>query len=141
MSSSHPPVHVFAYGTLMFDPVWTRVVQGKYRCAHASLEGHRRLRIRGETYPALRPGEAHQRVNGVLYFAIDPDDLQRLDRFEGAEYERQRLVVETPKGPMEAGVYVYKEQFVRRLSGQEWEPEWFASKGIHRFLSRYRGFI
>ena len=45
--------HVFTYGSLMYAPVWERVVVGRYQAAQASAAGFRRHAVRGETYPGV----------------------------------------------------------------------------------------
>ena len=41
-------IDLFCYGSLMFDPVWTRVVQGGYPAQPARLRGWRRGAVIGE---------------------------------------------------------------------------------------------
>ncbi len=84
--------NVFTYGSLMYEAVWTRVVRGQYASARARLPGFRRLAIRDETYPAV-VADAGAEVLGRLWFDISPDDIERLDRFEGSEYRRQAVPV------------------------------------------------
>ena len=50
--------HVFTYGSLMFDRVWSRVVCGTYPAAAATLSGFRRQRVLDQDYPSL------QRIDG-----------------------------------------------------------------------------
>ena len=79
--------HIFTYGSLMFAEVWQRVVRGSYRSAPATIVDHARYALRGETYPGMI-AEAGGTVLGVLYFAVDAQDLALLDAFEGTEYRR-----------------------------------------------------
>ncbi|WP_207061735.1 gamma-glutamylcyclotransferase family protein [Motiliproteus sp. SC1-56] len=134
-------MHVFTYGTLMFDPVWSRVVAARYPTVPGKLAGFRRMRVRGDAYPALIPGVAQDVVGGRVYLSVDMDDVLRLDRFEGEQYSRCVKEIQTEKGPLRCAVYVFKPQYLRLVSEHTWEPEWFARRGIHRFLNRYRGFL
>ena len=43
--------HLFVYGTLMYAPVWRRLVLGNHRKTRARLTGYRRFGIRGQVYP------------------------------------------------------------------------------------------
>lgn len=81
--------HIFTYGCLMFDPVWTRVVGGRYKKRTARLDGFCRRRMHGQIYPAVVPCSAEAHVEGVLYLDVDEADIGRLDRFEGKYYKRQ----------------------------------------------------
>lgn len=95
--------HVFTYGSLMYEAVWTRVARGHYPSTRARLAGFRRLAIRDETYPAVVPDPGAE-VLGRLWFGVSPADVERLDRFEGSEYRRQIVRVRSlPAGDAAAG--------------------------------------
>jgi gamma-glutamylcyclotransferase (GGCT)/AIG2-like uncharacterized protein YtfP len=124
--------HVFTYGSLMFDPVWQRVVRGRYRSTPATLDGHVRLIVEGETYPGMIVRTGSQ-VAGVLYFDVDTADLAALDYFEGQDYERICVSVNTDfDGIVQAETYLYLP--VQRLLDQAWEPGAFQ---MQRFLQTY----
>lgn len=95
--AGQPSLHVFTYGSLMFAPVWERVVQGRYRSLPAQLQGYVRLVVRGVSYPGIVEREG-AKVDGLLYLDVVAADLDRLDRFEGSEYARRDLVVSLPDG-------------------------------------------
>jgi gamma-glutamylcyclotransferase (GGCT)/AIG2-like uncharacterized protein YtfP len=58
-------------------------------------------------YPALVPSDDGNKVEVHLFEAADlPLHWQRLDDFEGAEYRRARINVETDDGLVEAWIYV-----------------------------------
>jgi gamma-glutamylcyclotransferase (GGCT)/AIG2-like uncharacterized protein YtfP len=124
--------HVFTYGSLMFAPVWTRVVAGTYRSVEATLRDHARFAIRDETYPGMiaSPGSS---VAGVLYLDVDAADLARLDDFETEDYRREAVVVVCADGVECRGeAYLYTQ--VERLLAQSWEPDAFA---LERFIETY----
>ena len=124
--------HVFTYGSLMFDAVWSRVVQGRYRSIEGSVAEHARFAIDGEDYPGMVPyGDA--RTTGLLYLDVDAGDLARLDEFEGTDYRREVVTVAAADGvAREAQTYIYLR--VDRLLGAPWAPEAFA---MQRFLETY----
>ncbi len=131
-------MHLFTYGSLMYPPVWNRVVAGRYACCPATLAGYRRLQVRGEAYPALWPGEPGDRVTGVLYFDLQPADLGRLDRFEGEQYEHLRVICQTDAGPQEALAYGFRAHCRALLGTADWDPAWFEREGLKAFIRRYR---
>ena len=134
-------MHVLTYGSLMFPPVWSTVVAGRYRSAEAWLDGHRRRAVRGQSYPALVPGAAADRVRGVVYLDVSADDLARLDRFEGAAYARQEVdCALADGGTVRAWVYTVKPEHAGAVTDQDWDPDWFAREGIHQFRAGYQGF-
>lgn len=134
-------INVFTYGSLMFEPVWGRVVRGRYRSMTARLFGYVRKKVRGQEYPAVIPGEASAEVHGVLYLAVAPGDLERLDRFEGPLYRRRQAPLLLPDGSRRPGfLYVLRTEFRDRLDSEEWNPQEFSRSGIGRFLAGYEGF-
>lgn len=126
------PHHVFTYGSLMFAPVWERVVTAVYRSSPADLTGYRRFAIVGETYPGIMETEAGA-LTGVLYFDVNDADLQALDDFEGGDYQRRAVQVTMQTGaPLTAQTYVYL--LPERLATHDWDV---ASFPITRFMQTY----
>jgi gamma-glutamylcyclotransferase (GGCT)/AIG2-like uncharacterized protein YtfP len=148
-------VNVFTYGSLMYDAVWARVVRGQYSSVPARLSGFRRLAIRDETYPAVVP-DADAEVLGRLWFDVSPDDVERLDRFEGSEYRRQAVPVTplpardaTPgvpggraeglpvqrSGCVSAHCYLWLDP--ARLLAQPWDESAFEREHLAGFAQRH----
>ena len=124
--------HIFTYGSLMFAEVWQPLVGGRYRSEPAVLPGYRRFAVPGVAYPGIvaAPG---QEVAGLLYRDVAPDDLARLDLFEGAEYRRDALPVTLADGSaLVAETYVWLDH--GRLSDAAWLPEAFR---LGEFLRTY----
>lgn len=58
-------------------------------------------------YPALVLDDAGDQIGVHLFESIDlPDHWSRLDAFEGIEYRRAKVQVETDNGPVEAWIYI-----------------------------------
>ncbi len=134
-------MNIFTYGSLMFDQVWSKVVKGTYTKTRARLFCYQRRRLSGETYPALIPGSRDDYVDGIVYFNIDPTDSKRLDRFEGIYYAKKLVTCILPDGRLvSAHVYVFKQEYSALVDEESWNPEWFESIGIHRFMAAYGGY-
>jgi gamma-glutamylcyclotransferase (GGCT)/AIG2-like uncharacterized protein YtfP len=134
-------VHLFCYGSLMFTPVWSRVVQGTYDRIEAQLRGFQRRGVRDKIYPCLIPGSHEDIVDGVVYLHIHPTDMARLDAFEGDLYDRQTVTcVEAAQRSYEAAVYVLKARFRSIATDAAWDARWFATEGLPQFLRHYQGF-
>jgi len=134
-------MHLFAYGSLMFKEVWSKVVSGTYEKRQGRLFGYSRREILGETYPALVPGSQNDWVDGTVYFDLNGSDIGALDRFEGDQYRRRREICQLADGGyIIAWVFVFKSEYGNRVSPSEWCPEQFVESGIASFLSRYQGF-
>ena len=144
-AGTNPPysvdmIHIFTYGSLMFNPVWSTVVTGTYEHCPARLPGFVRRSIRGEDYPAIIADRLAATVDGVLYLGVDRDDLARLDAFEGTIYFRQQVQVRTADNLFAAETYVLGNAYRHLLGDEPWRPEAFEKTGIHRFLDSYHGF-
>ncbi len=128
-------MHVFTYGSLMFDPVWCRVVAGRYAAVAARADGVRRHAVRGETYPGavLAAGAS---IEGRLYLDVDDADLARLDDFEGPDYRRIVVPTQSTDGTVrEAGLYLYLP--TDRLLSDDWDVAWFEREGIVAFMKAF----
>lgn len=124
--------HVFTYGSLMFAPVWQRVVTARHRSCSADLAGYRRFALTDKTYPGMIEAVAG-RVSGVLYFDVDDADLRALDDFEGNEYQRRTVQVATlTQGVVTAQTYLFL--LPARLAAHDWDPAAFS---IERFKVTY----
>lgn len=132
-------VNVFTYGSLMYDAVWGRLADARHRSVAAVIEGHRRFAVAGETYPALIEAPGH-RVAGRLWLAVGPADVDRLDRFEGADYRRCRVMVTVdpavdPSGRIEAQCYLWLD--ASRLLPDDWDVAAFERDHLAGFAQRH----
>lgn len=130
---------LFTYGSLMFEPVWRRLV--KHACAsmRAELPGFRRERVAGETYPGIVP-DRDARTIGRVYFGLDNEALERLDLFEGQAYRRSPVTAWITghsgwRVPIEVETYVYCD--ATALSGERWIPEVFERESAAVFFERH----
>lgn len=131
-------MHVFTYGSLMFEPIWSKVVSGKYEKTEARLSGYKRLKIKDEVYPALLPGADTDSVEGIVYRNVSFGDLKRIEEFEGQYYRREITACRLPDGStLIACVYVLDGRFNNLVEDELWEPEWFEKVGIQIFLEKY----
>ena len=144
---------LFAYGTLLFPEV-LRVVAGRDLPKQpAALERFVRRRLDGELFPAIIDGGERDRVAGALYRGLDQRSWRRLDRFEGALYERRAVRVRcaasslaAPAPPQDAATieaatcpafaYVLLPAWRHRLGEGEWDPAAFERDHLAAFLAR-----
>ena len=101
--------HLFVYGTLIAGS--GNAVE---RAAHATLGPGVAGVVQGVLYaipdtggwyPALLPGEGV--VHGVMHPVLPGLDLRMLDAYEGADYQRRVVSVETASGPVMAQAYLW----------------------------------
>ena len=131
-------IHVFTYGSLMFDRVWSKVVGDVWGKTDARLYGYKRRKIRGAVYPALVPGIAEDYVDGIVYLNVGKSDIEILDNFEGEHYQKETVECKLTDGSkIIATVYVFKEEHRNLIEDEEWDPIWFSEVGICLFLTEY----
>lgn len=125
----------------MFDPVWNVLIKNRYNKIDASLNGYKRVTVKGEVYPGLIESAEHA-VNGVLVLGVAKADIVELDRFEGEYYHRQGVKVEAMDGRLyQAETYVFRHQYRYLLSDSVWNVKLFREQGIKTFLAEYSGFM
>ncbi|MEM7212513.1 MAG: NUDIX domain-containing protein [Pseudomonadota bacterium] len=95
---------MFFFGSLrdreLLEVVLDRAVDDADLSA-AWAQDHATLQMQGEPYPwlAAMPGS---RAEGVVVAGLSPEDIERLEYFEEAEYGLAPIVLETASGPVEA---------------------------------------
>lgn len=136
--------HIFTYGSLMFEPVWNKIVSARYQSVPAQLPNFCRLGIRGETYPATVPAPdvPGAVVSGRLWLDVQAPDLARLDAFEGTEYRRESVVVQTDPGAglgaqLPAQCYVWLDS--ARLLATDWDVAGFEREHLAQFAQQHGG--
>jgi gamma-glutamylcyclotransferase (GGCT)/AIG2-like uncharacterized protein YtfP len=124
--------NIFTYGSLMYPEIFAAVAGQTYRFQPATLSNWRRHRLQGETYPAAIPCSDHQ-LEGVVWFNVSADSLERLDRFETSSYARQQVQVHThDRGTYAA--YIYRWLDRSRLLDEDWSTEVFETQHLKHFF-------
>lgn len=132
--------NIFTYGSLMFESIWLEVVKGRYESKEGFISGYERKTVKGEIYPCLIKGHNENKVEGVVYFGVSHNDLQRLDRFEGKEYQRIKEICYLQDGTQtEVETYTWNVG-LEWVSSSTWDAKLFGDEGIQLFLDRYKGF-
>lgn len=127
--------HVFVYGSLMYAPVWGAVVKGQYQQQRGAVHGYARYAVPGETYPAMVKQHGAS-VQGLVWLDVWPEDLTRLDQFEGIEYQRDTVqVVLEAGGTCLAHTYVWKDPLT--VASEPWDVAGFEAHGLARFLAQH----
>jgi gamma-glutamylcyclotransferase (GGCT)/AIG2-like uncharacterized protein YtfP len=134
-------VHLFVYGSLMFEPVWQRLVRGAYVHRPARLHGFTRRKVRGDVYPVIFRSHDAEWVDGQVYLHVGAEDLTRLDFFEGEFYDRQtHTIVVAESEAILADAYVLRDEYLHMTDNVVWDPHWFAQEGLAAFLGHHGGF-
>ena len=133
--------NLFCYGSLMFAEVWQQVTGDYSESIKGWLNGYRRYALRGVDYPAAFPGAETDQIEGVLYLDLSEPVIERLDQFEGQQYQRESVLVVSASGNlMAADVYRLRDDYCNRLVDSGWSPDRFREQHLHKFLRLYPGF-
>ena len=101
----------------------------------AKLDNWVRYRVRQSEYPGILP-QADAQVPGMVFFAIDPETLSKLDEFEGEKYERVEVDVTLEDGTKQrVQVFAIRREYRHMLSQEPWEFDRFIENGLARFIS------
>jgi gamma-glutamylcyclotransferase (GGCT)/AIG2-like uncharacterized protein YtfP len=132
---------LFTYGSLMCEDIMSAVVGGPLPCQPAILPDFQRLTMKDEQYPGVVPLSGG-RVEGIVYQGIEEQGWNRLDRFEGEIYSRNRVVIRYPEDDGEETVccYVVKPEYRQLLTTTPWDFKAFLQHGKKIFQTRYLGF-
>ncbi|KAK3403097.1 AIG2-like family-domain-containing protein [Sordaria brevicollis] len=163
-AQSDDPMHrAFFYGTLMVPEVFYTVcynsktvpdvIARQHVFTPAILHGYCRHRVKQADYPGITEDTEHS-VFGMLAEGLTKANLDKLDYFEGAEYERRTVKVNvldkvgdvTGEGNVEGEekeVQVYVFLPTQHLEEKEWDLEEFKreklrlwTRGDHIFAGK-----
>ena len=125
--------HLYAYGTLQVPEVLRQVIGRGVASRPAVLEDYARYRLRHSVYPGIveHPGG---RVTGLVYSGIEAHEVERLDAYEGALYERRALTLWVEGEKIEALGYVLRSEHRGQLSQDPWDLEKFSREHLSGYL-------
>ncbi len=128
-------IDLFCYGTLQSPMVMKAVTGQHFTGKKAKLDNWVRYRVRQSEYPGILP-QADAQVPGMVFFAIDPETLSKLDEFEGEKYERVEVDVTLEDGTKQrVQVFAIRREYRHMLSQEPWEFDRFIENGLARFIS------
>lgn len=128
---------LFAYGTLQLPEVMRAVAGREFARRPARLDGYSRHRLRGKSFPGIRPNPEAS-VDGVVFIGLDGQALKALDEFEDSFYRRETVAVAAPEGGgWNAQAYIVREEAYGLLLPEEWSLEDFRRKHLKQFLLRH----
>jgi len=132
------PDRLFCYGTLCDAAVMCRVCGILPDHEPAMLTGYIRSALTGRAYPGLIRGRG-QPVDGILYAGLARRHWRRLDQYEGSEYRRIRVQVETAgRGRKLAWVYVLQPRQYRQRAQRNWSLARFRREQLHLYQAQLR---
>lgn len=95
---------MFVYGTLKDDEQVRAITGRTFPKKPAYLRGFRLIQDDGP-FPYIVPSD-HDMVSGFLLNDVDDGSLQRIDQYEGSDYCRVSVPVQSDSGETQALVYI-----------------------------------
>ena len=130
-------MHLFTYGTLMFPDVWRRVVGRDFACQPATLRGYAVYRVRDDVYPVLVASEPTATADGLVYFNLGLETVEKLDRYESNVYVRQTVGATLDDDRLvECQTYFLSPKHRGRATADGWTAAWFAQHALEAYLRR-----
>lgn len=125
---------IFVYGTLLFETVMEKVVKQNFTSKPACLHNYTRKCIRGRVYPGIVQHK-HSKVDGLVYYGVTQEAIQRLDYFEGIEYQRKTVQVMSVSGELIfADTYVVNSAHINALEDKPWTADEFQQRYMAEYL-------
>ena len=125
-----------------YQPDGTRfsltAARNRHQFLAATLADYCRHRVKGAPYPGIIP-EKGQSVRGIYATGLTDEHMQRLDRFEGSEYDRVTVKVkligegnEADGVEKETSVYVFNQP--DDVERGEWDFEHFCKVALPQWM-------
>ena len=130
-------IDLFVYGTLMFPQVVTELTGLTPTYVPAVAYNTTRLGMRNQVYPGLvnRSGSFTQ---GYLLRNLDDASWCIIEAFEGDEYERGPVTIETAGNSVRTHTFFVRTDCQDRLLDLPWDPEAFLRYELDTYLTDCR---
>ncbi|QDS99382.1 gamma-glutamylcyclotransferase family protein [Adhaeretor mobilis] len=136
-------MHLFAYGTLVFEDIWQLIVGRVVQSRAATLRGYEVRRAEGDLYPVMFESEvsdessAIENVPGFVYYDLTESEFQRLDDYESGLYYRRTVLPLLEDGTViRCDSYVLPQRNLQYASELPWTQQWFAQHAKQRYMQR-----
>lgn len=132
---------VFVYGTLLWPEIQRRITGKIFPGQPATLLGYRRGLVRGQTYPSVEPAPDSS-VPGLLLTGVDGPSLERLDAYEGSDYQRLRVQARDEGSQQMVPCWLWQLRPALRgsITAQPFDLALFVERDLPIFLKNYPGF-
>ena len=127
-------MNLFVYGTLLYQSVMDLVVEQKFNAMSARLPDYTRCCLRRRVYPGIVPHK-NSHVDGLIYFDMSEQAIQRLDFFEGVEYDRIDVQPFLSNGEsIQSCAYVVSPIYQNVLEVYKWNEDSFEQNHLDIYL-------
>lgn len=125
--------HIFFYGTLMCPDVYQAVTRRELIAEKASLKDYRIYSLKNRVYPGIVPFDGSE-VRGLI-IKVDAKTIERLDQFEGSEYERVAVnISDESDNKLTGWAYVLRDDSYHILASAGWDFQNFLENDLANYL-------
>ena len=126
---------VFVYGTLQYPKILDALLGRVPVSEHAVVKGYVRYGVKGEPFPAVVPCQESE-VPGLILSGLSPTEMDILDEYEGEQYTKCSVDALVDGTEIRKTVlYVWKDEYIDWLDGQEWNREAFETIHFEDYFS------
>ncbi len=143
-------VNLFVYGSLRdrkifesvsgfnFTRTVSRVNQQRLFAEPALLSGYRKVSPDNVYFYAIAGRSS--RIDGLLIHDVSAEAMSEIDRYEGYRYQKQKVLVNTAKGPIVAVAYLVSRESMKKHFGDRYHVnlihELWLRKRIEKFMRK-----
>ena len=124
--------NLFVYGTLQYPEILQKLTGKSFVSKPAVLNNYKRHRVKHAEYPAIIPNPGVQTM-GLLLENVDELSLKAIDFYEGEEYEKTAVTVNSEDMDIMALTYVWNGG-INNLEKDDWNKNNFEKNYLEIYL-------
>lgn len=126
--------NLFVYGTLLFPEILQKITGKNFGSGEATLPGYRRHAVKNCDYPAIIQNK-NEKVEGKLILNVDDESMKLLSDYEGEEYKKAEVEVQSGDSKIMAVVFVWCDS-LDKLMENDWDENHFGEHLQKGFIEK-----
>lgn len=114
---------LFVYGTLMYPELYRKLTGEEPDYTPAELRHYSVRKLNERPYPGLVRRIGGRSV-GLLIRNVTAEAMERLNAYEGDEYELIEVTVKCGTEQFNASAYAIQENYLHLVMTEGWQPDW-----------------
>ena len=125
--------HIFVYGSLLFPEITKKLTEKSFKTLPATLQGYKMYCVKGCDYPAIFQ-QKDAVTNGLLLKNVDDLSLDIISFYEGDEYEKRQVSVNSDGKSATALTFVWVNKN-DLLDDEDWDLQHFEKTSLEYYLN------
>lgn len=121
----------------MHEEVWNKIVHKSYKKIPFLLFNYSARRLKNRDYPGLIEHHGAE-TEGIIYINVSEKDMERLNNFEGDEYQRIILKCQKHVKIKNIETYLYTGSKANILD-ENWSFDDFKHNSFNSFKNQFKG--